>query len=97
MVLVHNIKTAWIGRLQREEGDRVLINKEMLKTFLSGNQQFELTENGRGNEISIKVKAENLNNFLQSSQVSIGAQDSEDLLGDENRKSVHENNFSRIT
>ena len=96
-ILVHTIKTAWVGRIQRAEVDRVMINKEMLKTFLSRSRQFELTDNGAGDEFSIKVKTENLNSFLQSRQVSEGAQEDEELLGDENRKSVYENNFSRIT
>ena len=94
LILMQISQGAWIGRRHRgnEEEDTLEIDKNLLKLFLSRTKQFELEDRRVG--LSIKVKTKNLNKFLGLKPYETQEEQEHD---DENRKPIHENNFSRIT
>ena len=95
-MLLQISQAAWIGRrfpANDEEEETLEIDKNLLKLFLSRTKQFELGERSEAG-FSIKVKSKNLDRFLRLEPQE--TQEEQEHQG-ENRKPVHENNFSRIT
>ena len=88
LILMQISQGAWIGSRGRgnEEEDTLEIDKNLLKLFLSRTMQFELENRSVG--LSIRVKIKNLEPYETQE---------EQEHDDENRKPIHENNFSRIT
>jgi hypothetical protein len=94
LILMQISQGAWIGRRDQgnEEKDPLEIDKNLLKLFLSRTKQFELQDRRVG--LSFRVKTKNLNKFLGLEPYETQEEQGHD---DENRKPIHENNFSRIT
>ena len=73
---------------ENDQDDTLDIDKNLLKLFLTRTKQFELEERNLG--ISIRIKTENLNKFLEN-----GKKQQESIA--ENSNPIPGNSFSRIT
>ena len=73
---------------ESDQDDTLDIDKNLLKLFLTKTKQFKMEQNSSG--FSIRIKTENLNEFLEN-----GRQQEESNA--ENSNLIPDNSFSRIT